>query len=383
MSKYSMLGVDVDKRGVDVFKSIIESLNKSSFTPIVRNPLDPSYGFVMHVDGVGSKPVASYIYWRECGEVKWFKGLAYDAVAMNIDDIVCVGAEPICLVDYVALNRFRIPGEEVLKALRDGFGEALNILRSLNVNIALAGGETADLPDQVETLDVSATVLGIVKLERAVTCGGIADGDVIIGLRSGGRAKYESTVNSGIMCNGITLARHSLLREEYSLKYPEASGGRRYYGRYRIDEYVDDLGMTVGEAILSPSRIYAPVILKIIERELGSVKALIHNTGGGLTKCLNVGSNIHYFKNNLPDPDPIFRLIQRESREDWFYMYRNFNMGVGFEVVSSADAADSIIDICEGFGLEAQVIGRCLKTNCGNMVTIHSRLGRFRYGCQV
>lgn len=380
MSKYSMLGVDVDKRGVDVFKSIIESLHKSSFTPIIRNPLDSRYGLVMHVDGVGSKPVASYIYWRECGELKWFKGLAYDAVAMNVDDIVCVGAEPICLVDYVALNRFRIPGEEVLKALRDGFAEALNILRSLNVNMVLAGGETADLPDQVGTLDVSATVLGLVKLEKAVACDGIVDGDVIIGLRSGGRVKYESIVNSGIMCNGITLARHSLLKEEYSLKYPEASGGRRYCGRYGIDDYVDDLGMTVGEAILSPSRIYTPVILKIIEKEWSSIKALIHNTGGGLTKCLSVGSNIHYFKDNLPDPDPIFYLIHRESHEDWYHMYRSFNMGVGFEIVSSSDSADNIIGICEGFGLEAQVIGRCMKSKSGNMVTIHSRLGRFRYG---
>ncbi|MEM1546184.1 MAG: AIR synthase-related protein [Candidatus Methanomethylicia archaeon] len=380
MSKYAMFGVDANKSGVNVFKSIIENLYRFSFTPIIRNPLDSSYGFVMHVDGVGSKPIVSYIYWRETGDMKWFKSLAYDAVAMNIDDIVCVGAIPICLVDYVSLNKSIVPREKLLEAIRNGFIEVLNTLKDLNVNIVLAGGETADLPDQVRTLDLSATILGIVKLERVVTCENIMDGDVIIGLRSGGRIKYESMENSGIMCNGVTLARHSLLKNDYLVKYPEIGRGIGYYGRYRIDEYLDEVGMTIGEAILSPSRIYTPIILKILEKEEANVKALIHNTGGGLTKCLNVGFNIHYVKNNLPDPDPIFHVIQRESREDWYYMYRDFNMGIGFEVVCSAEATDNIIDICEGFGLEAQVIGKCEKARGSNMVTIHSRYGRFRYG---
>lgn len=379
MSKYAMLGVDVDKRGVEVFKTVIESLYKFSFTPIVRNPLDPRYGFILHVDGVGSKPIVSYIYWRETGDMGWFKSLAHDATAMNIDDVACVGAEPLCLADYVALNKGRVPRESLLKTLRDGFTETLATLKSLGVSMVLAGGETADLPDQVKTLDVSAAVLGVVRLEEAITCEGIGDGDVIVGLRSGGRVKYEGMENSGIMCNGITLARHSLLKREYLLKYPEIGEGG-YYGRYAVDDYVDELGMTIGEAILSPSRIYTPVILKILERNRGCIKALIHNTGGGLTKSLNVGSNIHYVKDNLPDPDPIFHLIQRESREDWYHMYRNFNMGVGFEVVCSADAVDDVIGICEGFGLKAQAIGRCRRTPGPNMVTIHSRFGRFRYG---
>ena len=379
MSKYAMFGIDVSKKGVNVFKSIVKSLYRFSFTPIIKNPLNPSYGFVIHVDGVGSKPIVSYIYWRETGDMKWFKGLAYDAVAMNIDDIVCVGASPLCLVDYVALNRSIVPGEKLLEVIRDGFVDVLTTLRGLNVNMVLAGGETADLPDQVKTLDLSATILGIVKLEKAITCENIVDGDVIIGLRSGGRVKYESRENSGIMCNGITLARHSLLKNDYLVKYPEI-GSMGYYGRYRIDEYLDEIGMTIGEAIISPSRIYTPIILKILEREESNVKALIHNTGGGLTKCLNVGFNIHYIKNNLPDPDPIFHIIQRESHEDWYYMYRNFNMGIGFDIICSAEAADNIIDICDGFGLEAQVIGRCERARGGNMVTIHSRHGKFRYG---
>jgi len=379
-SKYAEAGVDVKKRGIEVFKGTVENLFPNAFCVVVRDPFSPDHGLVTHTDGAGSKPVQSYLNWRETGDTAWFRGLAQDVLAMNLDDIICVGAEPVNLVDYVALNPFKVPKVELLRELNSGFRECLQTLRDHGVRVIFSGGETADQPDQVRTLDVSGTINGRVELTSVLSGERIKPGNLIIGLRSGGKTKYETRENSGIMCNGLTLARLCLISREYQAKYPEISAEERgYYGKYGPNDYLDELGMTVGEALTSPTRLYAPVVAKIMEEYRPYVTGLIHNTGGGQTKCLRVGRNIHYVKDDLPDVDPIFMLIQRESGEEWRAMYENYNMGVGFEVVAEKEAAEDILSVPERFNLEAKIIGRCERSVGPNKVTIRSPLGKFRY----
>ncbi|HIE14320.1 TPA: phosphoribosylformylglycinamidine cyclo-ligase [Candidatus Bathyarchaeota archaeon] len=380
ISKYAETGVDIKKKGVEIFKKGISNLFPYAFCVIIRDPVLPHYGLVMHTDGAGSKPVQAYLNWRETGDLSFFRGLAQDILAMNLDDIICVGAKPINFVDYVALNPFKVPKSELLSEIKQGFDESFKILERYGIRILFSGGETADQPDQIRTLDLSGTINGRVRLSSVITGNMIKDGDVIIGLRSGGKTIYEKHENSGIMCNGLTLARLCLISPYYHKKYPEISTEERgYYGKYSPEEYLDELEMTVGEALTCPTRLYAPVILKILEKYGFYISGLIHNTGGGLTKCLRVGRNIHFVKNNLPDPDPIFKLIQRESSEEWRYMYENYNMGVGFEVIVRKEVVDEILSIPEKFGLKAQIIGGCERSRDVNKVTIKSKYGKFEY----
>lgn len=380
MSRYGELGVDVGKRGLEAFESSIETLYREAFCTVQADPDNPGWGLVGHADGAGSKPILSYLYWRETGDKKWFKGLAQDVVAMNLDDITCVAARPILFLDNISLNPINIDRPALLEALSEGFRECFQRLSGLGIRIIFAGGETADLPDQVKTLDISGFILGRVKLDEAITGRGIRAGDLIIGLRSGGQARYEEGVNSGIMCNGLTLARCTLLASEYTERYPEISHSRgRYTGRYRIEDHLGEVGMTLGEALLSPTRLFAPVVREALDRFKGSIHGMVHNTGGGLTKCLRLGRGIRYVKDSLPDPDPIFKLIQREGGIDWREMYVDFNMGVGFELIVDPEAADGVISISEGFGVGAQVIGRCEEGGVENTLVIESRYGRFTY----
>lgn len=380
-SRYIELGVDIKKRGIEVFEHLLDNLYPHAFCTVVKDPDDPDHGLVLHTDGAGSKPVQSYLHWRETEEVKWFTGLAQDILAMNLDDVICVGAQPLCFIDYVALNPFKVPKADLLRAIATGLKGCLETLRKYEVKLLFAGGETADLPDQLRTLDVSGAMLGRVELSEALTGDEIKPGATIVGLRSGGRTKYEDVENSGIMCNGITLARHCLINRDYQLKYPELGepGGKGYYGKFAFDDYLDELGMTVGEAVTSPTRLFAPVLKRILERCGAHVKGMVHNTGGGQTKCMRLGENIHYVKDNPIDIDPIFRLIQEESGEPWSNMYEGFNMGTGFEVIADTDHADEVISVSESFGVGAQVIGRCEKSEGGNRLTIHSPFGRFCY----
>ncbi len=382
MSKYAQLGVDVEKKGIEVFQSLIDNLYPEAFSVISQDPNSPDIVECMHADCVGSKPIQSYIHWKETGEVNWFKGLAQDTLAMNIDDIACVGVlETPIFVDYVAINSLRLPKEEVLKMLYLGFRECFEVLKQYGIDIRFAGGETADLPDQLRTLSISGTIHAKAKRKFVMTGHEISDGDLIIGLRSGGKTKYENEENSGIMCNYITLARHCLMEKNYEKRYPEIRDprGLGYFGRFKFDDYHDELGMTVGEAIISPTRSFTPVISKILKNFHSYIKGLVHNTGGGQTKCLRLGKNTHYIKDNLPDPDPIFILIQRESKETWRNMYMGGNMGVGIEIIVSPEAAEDIQDVSEGFGLESQLVGKCERSKEGNKLTIQSQFGRFQY----
>lgn len=379
-SKYTEVGVDVKKKGVEVFR--LETLFPRAFCQIVRDPKLRGYGMVLHTDGAGSKPIQSYLHWRETGESKWFKGIAQDVVAMNVDDVICVGAMPLGFVDYVSVNPRRVPKEEFLATLNSGFGKCFRMLKKHGIRISFLGGETADMPDQLRTMDVSGTVSARVELSKVVSGERIKPGDAIIGLRSGGRSKYERKENSGLMCNGITLARRCLMKREYEHKYPEIKDpdGKSYYGRFAFDDHLDELHMTVGEAIFSPTRIFAPVIMRLLEKLRGRITGLVHNTGGGQTKCLKLGNNIHYIKEDPIEPDSIFRLIQQESKASWREMFEDFNMGAGFEIIAGREVAEEILSVAGRLGVEAKIIGRCEKRKRGNKVTIHSEFGKFEYG---
>lgn len=381
MSKYQSLGVDVRKKGVEAFSRVVDNLFPGAFCVVQRDPGDPTMGLVSHADSAGSKPIQAYLHWRETEDPFWFKGLAQDVVSMNLDDILCVAAEPISFIDYIAFNTLLIDRLELLSALAEGFSDCLRMLSEQGLKVLFAGGETADLPDQMRTLDVSGSIFGRVSLEKVVTGEKIIPGDLIIGLRSGGEVRYEKGVNSGIMCNGLTLARSSLMNSGYLESYPElAHPGRiRFTGRYRFDEYVDELQMTVGEALLSPTRIFAPVAAAVLKKIEYDVHGMVHNTGGGQTKCLRLGKGIHYLKNAVPEADPIFRLIQREANVEWKEMYQDFNMGIGFEFIVEPAVAEEVITVAEGFRLDAAVIGRCERGPSGNTLVINSDYGKFTY----
>lgn len=380
-SKYAEAGVDVKKRGIEVFKATIHNLFPDAFCVITEDPDLPGYGLVTHVDSAGSKPVQAYLNWKETGDLSWFKGLAQDVLAMNLNDVSCVGAKPINFVDYVALNPLRVPKIDVLRVLNSGFTESLATLEQWEVPLLFSGGETADLPDVLRTLDVSGALNGRVELSKAVTGTRIKRGDVIIGLRSGGKTKYEKKENSGIMCNGLTLARLCLMRKDYQYKYPEIADpdGRGYYGRFTLEQYLDDLGMTVGEALVSPMRFFAPIVRKVLEKCGPHVTGMVHNMGGGLTKGLRIGRNVHYVKDDLIEADPIFHLIQKESSESWKDMFEIYNMGIGFEIICRPEATEDILGISEGFGLEGKIIGRCERSDKENKLTVESRHGKFQY----
>jgi phosphoribosylformylglycinamidine cyclo-ligase len=380
-SKYAEAGVDVKKRGIEVFQKTVNNLSPGAFCIITEDPDLPGYGLVTHTDEAGSKAVQAYLHWKETNDFNWFKGLAQDVLAMNLDDIICVGAKPINFVDYIALNPFKIPKANLLSILNSGFKECLETLEQHGFRILFSGGETGELPDQIRTLDISGTINGRVELSKVITGADIKHGDLIIGLRSGAKTKYENKENSGIMCNGLTLARLCLMSKDYQKKYPEIVDIERrgYYGRFKFDQHLNELDMTIGEALVSPTRLFTPVVHKVLAKCGSSISGLVHNTGGGQTKCLTIGKNIHFVKDNLIKPDPIFHLIQKESGESWKSMFEVFNMGTGFEVIARPEAENDILDISESFGLEAKTIGRCEKNSGPNKVTIICSWGKFQY----
>ena len=381
MSRYKALGVDVKKEGIQAFEGVVDNLYPGAFCVITRDPTDPRRGLVSHTDSAGSKPIMSYLCYKESGDPSWFKGLAQDAVAMNIDDTVCVGAESISFIDYIAYNTLLINRVEMLAALSEGFADTFKMLEENGLPVLFGGGETADLPDQMKTLDVCGALFGRVDLEKVVTGYEIAPGDVIVGLRSGGRVNYEEGVNSGIMCNGHTLARNCLMRREYLDKYPELAhpDRARFTGSYGYEDRPEGLGMTIGEALTSPTRIFAPIAARVLERVGGSVHGMVHNTGGGQTKCLSLGKDVSYVKDALPEPDPIFHLIQEQGRVEWREMYEDFNMGIGFEFIVKPEVAEEVTRIAESFGIGVRVVGRCERSERGNTLRINSGLGEFNY----
>jgi len=380
LSRYRELGVDVKKKGIESFKQVVDNHYPGAFCVIQRDPESPGKGIVLHTDSAGSKPIAAYIGYRETSDPVWFGGLAQDALAMNINDIVCVAAKPVSFVDYIAFNTLLIDRTELLPALAKGFKGCLTVLEAEGRPVLFGGGETADLPDLLRTLDVCVTMFGRVALKKVVSGERIQPGDKIIGVRSGGRIRYEEGVSSGIMSNGHTLARCSLLKPEYVQRYPEVShpSTGRYTGRYSFDDHVDLLDTTVGEALLSPTRLFSPIAQRVLERYESSIHGMVHNTGGGNTKCLRLGKGIRYTK-NMPEPDPIFTLIQGESGVSWREMYQDFNMGVGFEFIVDPAVAEDVLSVIEGFGVGASIIGECSSSAQGNQLVLNSQHGRYVY----
>ncbi len=381
MSRYKELGVDVRKKGIKAFESVVDNLFPRAFCVVTTDPDDPRVGLVAHTDSAGSKPIVSYLCWRESGDPSWFEGLARDVVAMNVDDLLCVAARPIVFIDLVSFNTLLIDRVQLLSALSKGFAECFGMLAGQGMRILFGGGETADVPDQLRTLDVAGALFGRVDLDGVVTGERVEPGDVIVGLRSGGPVNYERGLNSGLMCNGLTLARNCLLKHEYLGRYPELAhtGRGRYTGRFGFDEYVDELGMTIGKALTCPTRIFAPIAAEVLEKIGDSVHGMVHNTGGGQTKCLRLGDGTHYVKDLLPEPDPIFALIQREASVEWREMYEDFNMGVGFEFVVDPDSSEEVLRVADGFGIDAQVVGRCERGGKENSLVIESEYGKFSY----
>lgn len=380
---------DIHKTGTKIFK--IENLFPYSFVPVQKDCSSKEWGKMMHSDGAGSKPIQNYLHWKETGDISAFEWVADDVVAMNLNDVFCVMANPdVEFVDYVAINRFKIPKDGFLEALNRGFKRIFGSLKEYGINVSWLGGETAEVSDQVRTIDVSGTVRAKVKLKDAITGGMVAPGDAIIGLGSYGKAAWEKKENSGIMSNGITVVRHCLMLPQYAEKYPEIAdpGTSEYNGRFKTGQYLEKLKMTVGEAIISPTRIFAPALKLIIEK-YGSknIHGIIHNTGGGLTKILRIGKNIHYIKNNLLPIPPIFPLIQKESGRSWNSVFEGLNNGIGIEIMAPQNIASNIVKDIEEFNIPASVIGYCeanknkekLSTFSGNRLTIISKRGSFEY----
>lgn len=386
-SRYLQRGVSPTKEDVHAaIKHLDRGIFPKAFCKIVPDTLSGSetHCLAMHSDGAGTKSSLAYMYWKETGDMSVWKGIAQDAIVMNIDDLLCVGiTDGILLSSTIGRNKNLIPGEvisEIIKGTRD-FCQQMN---GLGIDIHLTGGETADVGDLVRTIIVDSTVIARIRQRDIINNGNIHDGDVIIGLCSYGQTNYESEYNSGMGSNGLTSARHDIFGKYLTKKYPESFDPLLdkklvYSGRYKLTDMVEELGMTAGKMVLSPTRTYAPVIKEILTHYRPVIHGMIHCTGGGQTKVLNFINNLLVIKDNLFDIPPLFRIIQSESQTPWHEMYRVFNMGHRFEIYVFPEFADDIIAIAQEFGLQARIVGSCHRTDQGNKLIIKSEHGEFEY----
>lgn len=329
---------------------------------------------VFHSDGAGTKSVVAYLHYRRHHDPSIFNGIAQDASVMNLDDLLCVGATgPFLLSNTIGRNAKLVPGE-IIAALIQGYEDFIDRLRQHNVDVILCGGETADLGDIVRTLVVDASIA--TRMERAafIDCNNVKPGHAIVGLASAGQATYEDAPNSGIGANGFTAARHELLRSTFRKDFPETFAPEieplAYIGNYDLDDPLPDSTLTIGQALLSPTRTYAPVLMQAFARFRPHISGLFHNTGGGQTKCLGFGVNVHYEKFDLFDPPPIFRFIQSAAGLSLREMLRTFNMGHRLEVVCDEGVAPEIVALSQSFGVDAKIVGRVLPSSSGCRLTI-------------
>ncbi len=391
-SRYQQRGVSSDKEDVHAaIKHVSKGIFPKAFCKIVPDFLsnDDDYCIVMHADGAGTKSSLAYMYWRETGDMSVWKGIAQDAVVMNTDDLLCVGAtQNILLSSTIGRNKNRIPGD-VISAIINGTEEFLEELRSYGISIYSTGGETADVGDLVRTIIVDSTVVCRMKRADVIDNAKIVAGNVIVGLSSSGKATYESDYNGGMGSNGLTSARHDVFKNEYAKRYPESfdndinasvvySGGMDLLDMVSIN---DDTKITAGKLVLSPTRTYAPVIKKVID-ELGAhINGMVHCSGGGQTKILHfLHQDLAVIKDNLFDVPPLFNLIQQESNTSWEEMYKVFNMGHRMEIYVAEEFAEKIIEISQLFGIDAQVIGKVKEKQAGDpRLTINSDKGIFTY----
>ncbi|MEA1887377.1 MAG: AIR synthase-related protein [Bacteroidota bacterium] len=385
-SRYDRRGVSASKEDVhDAIRDIDKGLFPGAFCKVLPDILggDPEYCNLMHADGAGTKSSLAYIYWKETGDLGVWKGIAQDAAIMNIDDLLCVGVtDNILLSSTIGRNKNLIPGE-VIRAIISGTEEVLENLRDQGVGVYVAGGETADVGDLVRTIIVDSTVTARLKRSKIITNDKISAGDVIIGLSSNGQTSYETSYNSGMGSNGLTSARHDVFSNYLAAKYPESyDPGMEedlvYTGKYRLTDEIEELGMDAGKLVLSPTRTYAPVIKKVLEKFHSHIHGMIHCSGGAQTKVLNFINDIHVVKDNMFPVPPLFSIIREASGTSWQEMYRVFNMGHRFEIYLQPSHAEKVIDIISSFNLDAKIIGHCAHVK-GKKLTIINEEGEFTY----
>ena len=385
-SRYALRGVSSGKEEVhNAIKNIDKGLFPKAFCKIVPDYLTNSddHCIVMHADGAGTKSSLAYTYWKETGDISVWKGIAQDSLIMNIDDLLCVGAiENILVSSTIGRNKDKIPGE-VISAIIQGTEEILEELRSFGLKIHSTGGETADLGDLVRTIVVDSTVVSRMKKSEVISNKNIQPGDAIIGLSSFGKTSYESEYNGGMGSNGLTSARHDVFEKYLSVKYPESYdqnilNSLVYSGSKELTSEIKGVPVNAGKLVLSPTRTYAPVIVKILEKHRADINGMVHCSGGAQTKILHFIDHYHVIKDNLFEVPPLFDLIQKESKTPWKEMYKVFNMGHRMEIYTNPSNIRSIVDICNDFNLEAKQIGRVefLKTK---KLSIISNKGEFIY----
>ncbi len=384
--RYNMRGVSAGKEDVhNAIKNIDKGIYPKAFCKIIPDILggDAEYCNIMHADGAGTKSSLAYLYWKETGDLSVWKGIAQDALIMNIDDLLCVGATDNILVSStIGRNKLLIPGE-VISAIINGTDELLSELREMGVGVYATGGETADVGDLVRTIIVDSTVTCRMKRSDVVDNANIQAGDVIVGLASYGKATYEKEYNGGMGSNGLTSARHDVFAKYLAEKYPESYDAKVpaelvYSGNLKLTDKVEGSPLDAGKLVLSPTRTYAPVIKKILDELRPEIHGMVHCSGGAQTKVLHFIDNLKITKNNMFPVPPLFKTIQEQSGTDWKEMYKVFNMGHRMEIYLSKENADKVIEISKSFGIDAQIVGFVEKSDKKELV-IESEFGRFEY----
>jgi phosphoribosylformylglycinamidine cyclo-ligase len=385
--RYAQRGVSAQKEDVhQAIKNIDKGLFPKAFCKIVPDYLtqSPEHALVMHADGAGTKSSLAYMYWKETGDLSVWKGIAQDALIMNVDDLLCVGVtENIIVSSTIGRNKNRIPGT-VIAAIIEGTEALLEQLRAEGISIYSTGGETADVGDLVNTIIVDSTVTARIRRDAIIDNANIRPGDVIVGLASYGKASYEQTYNAGMGSNGLTSARHDVFAHELAKKYPESYDAAVpdsliYSGTRRLTETLEGLSLDIGKMVLSPTRTYAPVVRKVLDQlQPQQIHGMVHCSGGAQTKILHFVENLHIIKDNLLPIPPLFKLIQEESNTDSKEMYQVFNMGHRLEFYVAHEDAQTIIDIAKSFNIDAQVVGR-VEAAESKKLTISSELGIFEY----
>lgn len=385
--RYNLRGVSASKEDVhQAIKNIDKGLFPQAFCKIIPDYLtnDDQHCIIMHADGAGTKSSLAYMYWKETGDISVWKGIAQDALIMNIDDLLCVGAtDNILLSSTIGRNKNLIPGE-VISAIINGTEELISELKNHGVTIHSTGGETADVGDLVRTIIVDSTVTARIKRSNVIDNANIQAGDIIVGLASFGQATYEKEYNGGMGSNGLTSARHDVFSKYLAEKYPESFDASVpnelvYSGQTKLTDSVENSPIDAGKLVLSPTRTYAPVIKKILSKyNSNQIHGMVHCSGGAQTKVLHFVENVHVIKDNLFPVPPLFQLIQEQSKTDWKEMYQVFNCGHRMELYVPAEVAQDIIEISKSFNIDAQIVGRVEKSD-SKKLTITSEYGTFEY----
>jgi phosphoribosylformylglycinamidine cyclo-ligase len=385
---YRSLGVSASKEDVLAAARLQgPGLFPGAFCKLLPDLLggDPAHCVAIHSDGAGTKSVVAYLLFRETGDPTVFGSLAQDALVMNVDDLLCVGSTgPFLVSNTIGRHRELVPAEAVA-AVVEGYERCASVLAEHGVEVGLCGGETADVGDVVRTILVDASVSCRMRRDAVLDGSAVAPGDAIVALGSAGQARYEGGPNSGIGSNGLTLARHALLGGDYRTRHPEACApdlpdDLAYRGPFELGDRPAGLGMTVGEALLSPTRTYAPVVVRALKAVGRGVHAIVHCTGGGQTKCLRLGTGVRFVKDAMLEVPRLFDLIQRVAGVDWEEMYRVFNMGHRMELLVDPAAAGEVVDIARGLGVPAGIAGRCEPPGPGSRLRIEAPAGVFEYG---